>query len=226
MILPKIDSDGRYYISYSQITSWNELKGYNTKMLGKYEYMLKYFFGEKYGDDAGFAQFGIDVEDYILNRSNPSKFSKDELETLDKIKPLDNGQVEFKLEYPEHNFYVLGYIDDATNDLSHIRDYKTASLNSSKKYYTDEYKQLDVYALAIRNIHGFIPQKLEVVCIERLGNGFKGGRDVMTVGKEIWYINKETNNEKLDKLYDDILKTAKEISSYWEVFCKLNKIIK
>lgn len=83
-----------------------------------------------------------------------------------------------------------------------------------------------MYALAIRNIHGFIPQKLEVVCIERLGNGFKGGRDVMTVGKEIWYINKETNNEKLDKLYDDILKTAKEISSYWEVFCKLNKIIK
>lgn len=225
MILPKQDDKGIGVLSYSQVSLWNELKGFNTGQKGYIEYIRRYFLGEKFEDKTGFAQFGQETENYITVRKDKDKFSNKEREVLERIEPLGNYQVEFKLHFPEHNFYLIGYIDDATDDLKYIRDYKTASENSSKKYYSEEYEQLDLYSLAVKQTKGYLPDKLEVVCIERLGNGFRGGRDIMSVGENIWYIERQTNEERLNKLEQKIINTAKEISEYWEVFCKLNKVI-
>lgn len=224
--LPKIDKDGIPYLSYSQVSSWKEKKGFNTGMLGRHEYIRRYFLGEKFEDRFGFAQFGQEVEDYITIRESADAFSTKEREVLERITPLGNYQSEFKIQFPEQGFYVIGYIDDATDDFKHIRDYKTASNNSKQKYYEDDYKQLDVYSLAVKQKYGYIPDKLEVVAVERLGNGFRGGRNVMSVGEEIWYIDRETSEDRLNTLYNDILETSLEISKYWNIFCKLNKPIK
>lgn len=222
IMLPKKDDNGKYYLSYSQVKSWQELKGFNTGKPGKHEYIMRYFFGESFEDKGGFGQFGKEVEDYITLRESSDKFSSEEKKLLDTIHPLGNFQVEFKLDYGD--FYVLGYIDDATEDLSYIRDYKTASEKSKEKYYKDDYTQLDVYALAVKQITGNIP-KLEVKVIERLGNGFRGGRDVMTVGDRTWTIERETSEERLESIYKNIEMTAIEISDYYKVFLKLNKVI-
>lgn len=221
MILPRQDEQGQSYISYSQITAWNAPKGYNTGKPGKEEFIRSYFLGEKFEQDkGGFASFGEHVENYITKREDGDKFTADEKAILETITPLGLFQREIRIEF--EGFYLKGYIDDISPDLTHIRDYKTASLNSAKKYYEDDYQQLDVYSLAILKETGKIPTSLEVVVIERKGNGYKGGRDVLKVGGQIWVIPRQTNAAKLDLLSTNIINTAKEISEYYEIFLKLN----
>lgn len=221
MILPRKDKEGKYYISYSQITAFNEAKGFDTGKSGKEEYIRKYFLGEKFVDNKGYAEFGKQVEAYITLGQDKDKFSSEELATLDTIQPLGVFQHEFKLQYPE--FYILGYIDDATPDFTKLRDYKTCSKKSGEKYYTDEYTQLILYAMAIKQQKGKLPKHLEVCAIERNGNGFKGGRQALTVGKEVWYIPQTLNAKRIKALDKLILSTVEQISKYYEVFLKLNK---
>lgn len=221
MILPRKDKEGKYYVSYSQITAFNEAKGFDTGKSGKEEYIRKYFLGEKFVDNKGYAEFGKQVEAYITLGEDKDKFSSEELATLDTIKPLGVFQQEFKLKYPE--FYILGYIDDATPDFTKLRDYKTCSEKSGKKYYTDEYTQLILYAMAIKQQQGKLPKHLEVCAIERFGNGFKGGRQALTVGKEVWYIPQTLNAKRIKALDKLILTTVEQISKYYEIFLKLNK---
>ena len=56
-MLPKKDKEGVPYISYSQANSWSDVKGYNTGMDGKIEYMLSYFYKVNF-PDVGFGGFG------------------------------------------------------------------------------------------------------------------------------------------------------------------------
>lgn len=219
--LPRKTSDGIPYTSYSQIKEWNAAKGFNTGKKGYEEFILKYFIGQSFEDTSGFAQFGNEVEAYILNKSGADKFSERERKVLDKISPLGIPQLEILIDFGE--FKLKGFIDDSTPDLSHIRDYKTASLNSSKQYYEDEYRQLDVYALGVKSRTGELPSKLEVCVIERLGNGFRGGRAVMSVGDNVWYIHKPVVKDRLEYIQKHIKSTVEEISKYYSIFKKLNK---
>jgi PD-(D/E)XK nuclease superfamily len=220
-VLPRQDKDGNYYISYSALNSWAAIKGFNTKRLGKEEFIRSYFFGEDYPDAFGFAQFGSEVEDYICGKPEAQElFTKEEKATLDTIKPLGVFQHEIKINFD--GFYLKGFIDDVSPDYKLIRDYKTASENSKAKYYEDDYNQLDIYALAIQQDFGHIPQ-MEVAVIERLGNGFRGGRNVMTVGNQTWYIPRTTTPQKLLELRQFIINTTKEISEHYQIFLKLNK---
>lgn len=221
ILLPRLDAEGTPYISYSQIKLWNEAKSFNLGVAGKQEYMRSYFLGEEYPDKGGFGAFGQDVEDYIANRKGGEKFTDAEKETLDRIEPLGVFQKEFKMQYD--GFYMKGFIDDTKPDFSKIRDYKTASEKSKAKYYEDDYNQLDIYALAIKKEHGKLPAEMEVCIIERLGNGFKGGREAMQVGSQIWYVQRETTAKRLQTLENYIFTTVAEISKYYSVFLKLNK---
>lgn len=222
MILPQQNKEtGEYHLSYSQISLWNDFKGFNTGRLGKEEYIRHYFFGEQYDDKQGWAQFGREVEDYITLRKGADNFTEHERTVLETIEPLGNFQFEAKI--PFEGFNVKGYLDDATPDFTKIRDYKTASEKSSQKYYGADYKQLDIYALQVYKTHGFIPQ-MEVCVIEREGNPFRGGgRSVLKVKDKVWYIPRTTTLEKLTELEAYINRTAQEISDAYTIFLNLNK---
>lgn len=220
IVLPATDKDGNFYVSYSQIKLWNEKRGFNTGLLGKKEFMRHYFLGEQYDDKGGYGTFGSQVEAYITERKEADKFTDVEKATLDKIAPLAVFQQEISI--PFDGFYLKGFIDDRTADYSHIRDYKTASEKSKEKYEADDYNQLDIYALGIKQLTKKLPKKLEVVVIERLGNGFKGGRQVLSVGERIWYIPRETSVNRLKTLQNHIVQTVEEISKYYKIFQKIN----
>ena len=245
IILPRQDTNGEYYISYSQANSFLDAKGFNTGLEGVLEYVKSYFLGERW-DDQGWALFGCHTEDYICHAKKSSKeikkldkeliesgnpsiteainsFSDEEKEVLNKIEPLGNFQVEVKY-YIFDNVYLLGYIDDATHDLSKIRDYKTASKTSKAKYYKDDYKQLDLYALWVKEKTGKIPE-MEVLGIERKGNCFGkvNARDLLSVGEELWLIPRETSEERLDKIKEDLKETVREISDLYKIFKLTNK---
>lgn len=219
--LPKIDKEGKYYVSYSQVQLWNEKKGFDTGLPGKQEYIRKYFLNEKFEDKTGYGQFGSEVEAYICKREFADKFSDNERKVLDQIKPLGRFQTEFKIDFGD--FYLWGFIDDANKAITHIRDYKTASHASGKKYESDEYTQMDIYALAAKSITGKLPKKLEVCCIERKGNGFKGGRTVLEVANDVWYIERKVDEQRLKQIEENIISTVNEISEYWKIFKTLNK---
>ena len=247
IILPRQDEDGNYYISYSQSDSFNSDSGFNTGLMGDLEYMQSYFFGKKW-PDMGWGEFGTQVEDYICYRDYPKEeilkldkelkeqnqstiseainsFTDEEKEVLNTVTPIGNFQVEVKYWiFP--NVYIKGYIDDANNDLSHLRDYKTASNNSRRRYYKDTYKQLDIYSLYARQETGKIPEKLEVVIIERKGNvfGLENRRDLLSVGKEVWYLDRETTEERLFKVEEDIKRTVIKISEMYKTFLTLKKL--
>lgn len=216
--LPKKTDEGKPYISFSQYKNWRAKKSFNLGIEGRQEYILEYFHG--YGfPDKGWAEFGNDVEDYICERKGAEKFTDSEKETLGSIETLGVYQKRFEIDLGE--FVVIGYIDDLLEDLTKIRDYKTASKNSSKQYYTDTYWQLDLYAMWVVQQTGKIPE-LEVVIVERKGNCmFQGGREVLSVGNEVWYVPRETSYERLDWLKNDLIQVATEISDAWKVYQKL-----
>lgn len=222
LLLPRTDKDGKPYISYSQVKAFNAAKSFNLGILGKYEYMLSYFFGEDFGD-MGWAQFGQEVEDYICERKHKRKFTADERKVLDSIEPLGVFQQEIAIDFGD--FYMLGYIDDISKDFMHIRDYKTCSLNSSKQYYEDDYYQLDIYAMWVLQETGKLPEKLEVCMIERAGNCFRGGgRKVLSVKENVWYHPRETSMERIEYLRKYIRDTANEISQHYKAYQSLTKI--
>lgn len=248
IVLPRKDSDGNYYISYSQISSFLSDKGFNTGLPGSLEYIQSYFLGKRW-PDAGWALFGSQVEDYICYRDFPiekvreidkqigregintieealKSFNDSEKEVMNQIQPLGTFQGEVKL-WIYDNVYVYGFIDDSTDDFSIMRDYKTASLKSSKQYYTDKYKQLDIYSLYALQETGKIPEKLEVCVIERKGNcfGMENRRDLLSVGKEVWWIERDVSKDKLEILKLHIEDTIKKISDLYKIFLATNKSI-
>lgn len=216
--LPRDTKDGKPRISYSQIKNWKELKSFNLKIEGKMEYMIEYFMGYNFPDQ-GWGEFGQDVEEYIGTRGKADKFTDEEKAVLDTIEPLGVLSDEFEIDFGE--FVLVGIIDDRKKDWSKIRDYKTASKNNAQKYHEDDYFQLDVYALKTYLESGFIPE-LEVKIIERKGNCmFTGGREVLTVGKEIWTVERKASEERLEALKREIITTAIEISEYYTEYLKL-----
>lgn len=223
IILPRKDDDGNFYISYSQISSWNEIKSFNLNILGKLEYIRSYFLGETFAD-AGWAEFGSDVEDYICSKDKADKFTDNEKSLMDSITPLGVFQKEIKIQLFD-NVYLKGFVDDASDDLLTIRDYKTASQSSKQKYYKSDYIQLPLYAKGIQEETGFYPTKAEVCIIERKGNCFgkTNGRSLLSVGENVWFhtvdINEKLINETIEKIKNIIL----EISEVYKLFLKLEK---
>jgi hypothetical protein len=224
IILPRKDSDGNYYISYSQLSSFKDMESYNLGVLGKIEYMAHYFFGVDW-PDSGFALFGSEAEDYICNRDHADHFTDQERAVLDSIKPLGNFQVEIKL-WILPNVYIKGYIDDCNKELTWLRDYKTASKRSKAKYYKEEYVQLDIYAMYALQETGKIPEQLEVCIIERTGNcyGMVERRDLLKVGNEVWYHNRETSLERMNNIKGNLIATVYEISELYRLYLKLNSL--
>lgn len=219
IILPVTDKSGRPKLSYSQYNLWREKKGFNTGLLGRWEYIRKYLLRESYPQNA-YGSFGQDVECYVRKQGCEERFSDEEKKTLDQVEPL--GIYEYKVEVDFGDFVLEGYIDDMTEDHSIYRDYKTASENSKEKLYKDDYEQLDIYALYSLRENGFIPI-IELCIIERMGNAYAGGREALKVGENIWWHRKKIDKEGLETLDKKIRQTAEEISEYYKVFQKVNR---
>jgi hypothetical protein len=182
--------------------------------------MAKYFFGMDF-PDKGWSQFGHEVEGYITAREYSGKFSETEKTLLNTIEPLGVYQEEIFIDFGD--FVLQGFIDDRLLNWMKIRDYKTASLSSSKQYSKKDYQQMNVYAIKAFDEIGEIPE-IEICIIERTGNcSFTGGRDVLKVGNNVSYLKLKPTIQELDDLRKDIRVVAKEISDYYEIYLQFNK---
>lgn len=204
MDLPKKDKNGKSYLSYSQISLFKR---------SQQEYFDRYIIGEKFEGNE-YTDFGSKVGE-ALETNNFEEFNSQEEETLKKVTRLDEFERPTFLNYD--GFYIMGFIDTNKKDFSRIIDYKTGGRNKEKEYLKDEYIQLHLYALSLRQEKGITPIEASVEFIRREGNAFRG--EELTVGTEVINIEIDISYKRLKDVYWETLNTAKEI----EKFYKLNK---
>ena len=228
---------GLPYISWSQIESFNDKSGFNTGLLGEFEYIIKYLSFNTF-KDLGFGVFGSETEAYITLRNLPKKeiekleekvrkeledslinFSDREKQVLDKIQPLGVFQDEICYYIEELDIIVLGYIDDRTKEengkIRLLRDYKTKSESSKKDLHDPKKHQIEIYILGKRQV-GLEVENAEYCIVERFGgkecmNG--GGRESLSIGERVWYEKYTWTEERLKETHNMLVDTAKRISS-------------
>ena len=227
---------GKPYLSWSQIESFNDKAGFNTGLLGEFEWMLNKLTEIDFGD-MGWGQFGSEVEAYITLRNEKDlswveekvqkefqdalkNFSDKEKAVLDAIEPLGVFQDEICYYVEELDIIVLGYIDDRTiqeedGNIRLLRDYKSKSESSKKDLHLDKKYQIELYILGLRQ-RGLNVLGAEYCIIERFGgrecmNG--GGRESLSVGDRIWYESYSWTEERLKQTHQMIIDTATRISS-------------
>jgi len=221
IMLPRVDEKGDYYISYSQINSWKR---------SKRDYIRSYFFGESFEGNA-YTDFGSLVGE-ALEHNDFSSFTDEEEEFLKKVPRYDRFEVEVRLSMD--GFYVLGFIDTMKmlydhkgaghliEGISAIADYKTGSIEKKiMDYDSDDYIQLDLYAMALQERIGKLPEKMYVYLIGRSGNAYAG--EELTLDKRFVEIEKHIDQKRVDQVKSEVQKIAEEISDYYKVFLKLNK---
>lgn len=231
---------GLPYISWSQVEAFNDKSGFNTGLLGEYEYILSYLCDKKF-PDMGWGDFGSQTEAYItlrnfegeldektLNDLEQAKinFTAAEKEILEKIEPLGVFQDEICYYVQELDAIVLGYIDDRSPEVDGkiklLRDYKTKSFNSKKDLHLDKKHQCELYILGLMQ-RGLTVEAAEYCIIEREGgkecmNG--GGRAVLKVGKEIWYESYSWTPERLEQTHQLVVDTMLRISEIKTIYDK------
>ncbi len=210
MILPRKDKDGNSYISYSQHSKWK---------YSKKDYIKSYFFGEKFEGNA-YTDFGSKIGEALEN-NDFSSFSKDDLVVLNMITRLDEFEREIKWDLG--GFYVMGYIDTNDKDCKTLIDYKTGDLNKVSTYEDDKYDQLAIYAGAIQQETGKLPEQAHVELIERKGNAFQG--EELSLGKTVVRIPQDVSPEKIEKVKKEVIKVATEIAEHYAVFNKMNSVL-
>lgn len=215
---------GMFYISYSQVSSFNSKSGFVTKLVGKYEYLKQYFLGVQFPDE-GYAEHGLQAEAFICYSSlTPAKFKKlapndlndfmkardrfteEEKNILLSIKPLGEFQREVIVKLPNMDVVVMGFIDDNTKPtkdkvIKMLRDYKTKSENSKKDLHAPETIQLELYAEGMRQ-DGFTVENAEYVIIERVWREGKGkvGYDAFLNAGEDFMTEEEVKFAKVEHL--------------------------
>ncbi len=208
IILPRIGKDGKQYLSYSQVSSWKH---------SKKDYMASYFFGERFEGNA-YTDFGSLIGE-ALELGDFSEFSRREKQVLKKVTRLDEFEREIKLQFD--GFYVTGYIDTNDKDCKVLIDYKTGALNKVEVYEDEKYNQLGIYAAAIEQETGTLPESAHVELIERTGNAFRG--EPLELGTKVVKIPQDISAKKIAEIKKDVVKVANEISDYFAVFKYLNQ---
>lgn len=210
IILPRTDEEGNFYISYSQKSKWKK---------SKKDYIKSYFLGEKFEGNA-YTEFGSMIGE-ALEKDDFSAFTSKEKKVLKRVTRLDEFERKIKLDMGD--FYVTGFIDTNDKDCKILVDYKTGDMNKIAVYEDEDYDQLGIYAAAIEQETGKLPEQASVELIERLGNAFKG--EDLVLGQEIAQIPQDISPKKIVEIKKDVYKVACEISDYYRVFNLINQNI-
>ena len=197
MQLPNVNKNGKPYLSWSSI----ELFYKNTDEWWSRYVDKKPFVPNKWTD------FGSKVGQ-ALETGNFENFEPIEQMTLNKVVRLDNFEERVVLDFGD--FEIVGFVDSANNDFSHIIDYKTGGQGKEDKYIQPSYLQMHLYACAIRQMYGYAPNFAEVHYITRTGKN-----DLKVAYKSPIVLQMDIREGVLDKVEDVMFKAFQDISEYY-----------
>ena len=208
IILPRTNSEGEQYISFSQVAKWIHNRG---------DYYKSYFFGEKFVSNP-YMDYGKRVGE-ALELGNYSSFSESDREVLERVPRLDKFETEVRYNFKE--FHLLGYIDTHDKDFKTLIDYKTGGKDKIEVYKMEDYIQLHLYALAVKQMTGKLPEEIKVVHLERIGNPFKN--IPFRLGNTITEIPLELSHERLQRASKIVREAAIDISNHYKAYNRLKK---
>lgn len=196
MNLPSKDKNGNSYLSYSCISTFLKDKEQFIKT-----YILKEpFIGNEYTEFGNKVGKALELNDY-------SNFTESESNVLKQITRLDIFEQKMLLNFDL--FYMVGYIDTCSLDLTKIIDYKTGGYGKHINYESLDYTQLCYYALGIRQETGIRVKDASVEFITR-------GRNFDVFNCNPIKINIDISEQRLKQVYYDTIKIAKEIEIFYE----------
>lgn len=201
--LPVKNKDGIGELSYSQINLFKNEKR---------EYYKRYILKEPFKSNE-YMDFGIKVGK-ALEHNDFTAFDLKEKETLQKCTRLDIFEKKITINF--NQFILNGYIDSISADLSTIIDYKTGGVGKEFNYLKDEYTQLCLYALGIRQEYGITPNKAYINFIRRIGNVYRGEK--LKVGPECLIIPIDISYNRLKSVYWETIKIAHEIEFFYQQY--------
>lgn len=194
MNLPSKDKNGNSYLSYSQISLF--LKDRN-------EYLRSYILKEPFITNK-YVEFGSKVGK-ALETGNFDGFDETEKQALSKVTRLDLFEQKTILNFDD--FYMIGFIDTCSNDMTKIIDYKTGAESKHVQYLDSSYTQLHYYTLSIRQQTGIRVKDASVEFIQR-------SRDFKVTSRPI-KLNIDISENRLKTVYYDTIKIAKEIETFY-----------
>jgi hypothetical protein len=202
MKLPRKDKYGMPYVSYSQISTFRR---------SEEDYYDQYILGTPFVGNA-YTDFGSKVGE-ALEGCDYSKFNDGEKEILKSVTRLDIFERKTILNYD--GFYVLGFIDTCSNDFSKLIDYKTGGKGKSGKYRKDDYDQLHLYALSIRQETGVTPKEALVQFITR-GGKIDDPDGFFVSNESVKSIEIDISIGRLKEVYWDTMETVKSMSEFYK----------
>lgn len=215
--LPKKTEEGIPYVSYSQHNTWKR---------SKRVYIRQNFFKEKdvskhlkpYGDFGKKIGGALETGDFKDFKGKARKF-------MESIPRYD--EFERKVVLKLNGFISFGFIDTNTlpedGYIKHIADYKTGEIEKREpEYASDDYIQLELYAAALEQEFGRLPDTGKVLLIERHGSPFKD--EELILGDKCVTIDKDLSPERIKEVKDDFQSVGEDIAAHYEMFLKLKEL--
>lgn len=207
MNLPIKDKHGNSYLSYSAI---------NTFLKDREQFIKTYILKEPFIGNA-YTNFGSKVGKAI-ELNDYSTFKPSEQEILTSLKRFDEFEKRIMLNFD--SFYLVGYMDSNTFDLTKITDYKTGGAGKEFQYSQFDYIQMCYYALGIRQETGIQVKEATVQFIRRGGNHKTG---LFVANEKPIEIPIDLSEDRLKFVYWNTIKVAKEIEIFYENYLHTRK---
>lgn len=213
--------NGRFYISYSQLTSYLD----ETYWM---EYYTQYFSGIK-SEGNDFSEYGgivgSTIEQIGCNQEVTTEISREDLEI---IKATFNFEGDNKYEDPciidFGDFILIGYADKVLYEGTEVEvmDVKTLNLDKKADYYASkDYRQTTLYSYYFET-KGYKIKDSYVFGFGRKGSSLDGqGNFKMRLSGEVKKIPTPYSKERAEEALEYVRETTKKISEDWKIYQKL-----
>lgn len=203
---------GKYYISYSTVSSWFSYK----------EDLIKQKFAGIKLDSGIYADLGSYVGEAVetgqFPSENPHNFQGQENVDLDKLRP-NGAEYEKLIVIDRGDYIIVGFIDIylEENGVCHILDLKSGGAKKENEYSSKDYIQVILYAHAIESLGKKIGST-KVYFIRRTGSHIN---PPLVLSKEQFEIPLEYNKERVKFALAKVDKAVKEISELYTTYTKI-----
>lgn len=204
---------GKYYISYSSITSWEEYK--NDFIKEKFANLPKELFETVYTRFGNY--LGTAVEKGKFPEENPDGFEGQEHFSL--IPRPKKGKYERFVCIDFGEFVFIGFIDiyEEKENKVDLGDLKSGGAKKEQQYAAEEYIQVILYSRALEH-EGKEIGNTYVWFVRREGSHVK---PPLRISEEQFRIDIEYNEERVDYAMKKLKRVVEEISDCYQTYLKI-----
>jgi hypothetical protein len=201
---------GKYYISYSTISSWEDYRG---------DFIKQKLAGIKLPDSI-YATFGSWVGESVEHgKEQPNNYGFTGAENLNLIARTKNDKYERMILIDMGEYVIIGFIDIMTEVspmVAQVADIKTGGAKKEEEYKKETYIQTTLYSHALER-EGYKIDKSGVWFCRRTGSHVK---PPLNLSNEQFYIPLDYNEKRVKYALDKTDRVVREISEYLKVYNK------